>query len=57
VKKLAREFAMPGTRDRTPNEEIEVQLRHEEACNADPVKFKKMARKYLGSGYMKNGPE
>lgn len=57
VKKLARELAMPGTRDRTPIEEIEAQLRHKEACNADPVKLKKMARKYLGSGYMKNGPE
>jgi len=35
-------------RDRTPSEEMELLRRHEEVCNADPVKLKAMAQALSG---------
>lgn len=42
-------------RDRTPAEELEVQQRHGEVCNADPQELREMAQAYLGDEYMRNG--
>jgi hypothetical protein len=44
-----------SSRSRTPSEEMEIQRRHEEICNADPEKLRAIAEEYLGSDYMKNG--
>lgn len=55
IKEAALRMSM-RQRDRTLDEEVEAQRRHEEILNADPVELKKMARAYLGKQYMKEGP-
>lgn len=44
-------------RDRSSQEEMESQRRHEDACSVEPMKLRAMARKYLGDDYMENGSE
>lgn len=44
-------------RDRSRQEEMEAQRRHEDACNVDPEKLQGLVRKYLGDDYLKNGSE
>lgn len=51
---LARHMSL-RKRDRTSSEEMEVQRRHEEVCNADPNRLAAMAQEYLGQDYYKDG--
>lgn len=42
-------------RDRTPDEDLVCQQRHEEVVSADPKKLRTEARAYLGDQFMKDG--
>jgi hypothetical protein len=42
-------------RNRTSAEEMEAQRRHEELCNAAPVKLEAISAAYLSSEYVKEG--
>lgn len=53
--KLAQKMKMPGTCDRTVNDNREVAIRQEEILNADPQKLAAAAREYLGDDYWRKG--
>jgi hypothetical protein len=52
---LAQKMKMPGTCDRTANDNREVAIRHGEIKNADPQKLVADAHDYLGDDYWREG--
>lgn len=55
VKDTAKGMSMLRRRDRTSEEELLAQRKHESASNADPKKLTAAARAYLGDEFMKDG--
>jgi len=53
--KLTQKMKMPGTCDRTANDNREAAIRHEEIKNADPNKLVSAAHKFLGDDYWEGG--
>lgn len=55
VKDTAIGMSMLRRRDRTSEQELLAQRKHEEMCNTDPQKLREMAEIYLGNDWLKDG--
>ena len=53
--KLAQKMKMPGTSERTEDDNREVARRHEEILNTDPLQLAAAAQEYLGHDYWREG--